>query len=65
MPWVAKRRHKTGGESRVWGAILDRVLKRPLVSVILAGGLLLALGIPALSMHTVNPGVSGSRAAST
>ena len=33
VPWVAKRRHKTGGESRVWGAILDRVLKRPLVSV--------------------------------
>ena len=30
VPCVAKRRHKTGGESRVWGAILDRVLKRPL-----------------------------------
>src|SRR5829696_5448943 len=59
VPWVAKRRHKTNGESRVWGAILDRVLKRPLVSVILAGGLLLALSIPALSMHTVNPGVTG------
>jgi uncharacterized membrane protein YdfJ with MMPL/SSD domain len=59
VPWVAKRRHKTGGESRVWGAILDRVLKRPLVSAVLAGGLLLALSIPALSMHTVNPGVTG------
>ena len=34
VPWVAKRRHKTKGESRVWGAILDRVLKRPLVSVV-------------------------------
>ena len=40
MPWVAKRRHKTKGESQVWGAILDRVLKRPLLSAILAGGLL-------------------------
>ncbi len=59
VPWVAKRRHKTKGESRVWGAILDRVLKRPLVSVLVAGGLLLALTIPAFSMHTVNPGVSG------
>ena len=59
VPWVAKRRHKTRGESRVWGAILDRVLKRPLLSVVLAGGLLLALSIPALSMHTVNPGVTG------
>ena len=59
VPWVAKRRHKTKGESRIWGAILDRVLKRPLVSVIVAGGLLLALSIPAFSMHTVNPGVEG------
>jgi uncharacterized membrane protein YdfJ with MMPL/SSD domain len=59
VPWVAKRRHKTRGESRVWGAILDRVLRRPLVSAVLAGGLLLALSIPALSMHTVNPGVTG------
>ena len=59
VPWVAKRRHKTRGESRLWGAILDRVLKRPLVSVVLAGGLLLALTIPAFSMKTVNPGVEG------
>jgi len=59
VPWVAKRRHQTRGESKVWGAILDRVLKRPLVSVVLAGGLLAALTIPAFSMHTVNPGVQG------
>jgi uncharacterized membrane protein YdfJ with MMPL/SSD domain len=59
VPWVAKRRHKTKGESRVWGAILDRVLKRPLVSALVAGGLLVALTIPAFSMHTVNPGVTG------
>jgi uncharacterized membrane protein YdfJ with MMPL/SSD domain len=59
VPWVAKRRHKTKGESKVWSAILDRVLKRPLVSALVAGGLLLALCIPAFSMHTVNPGVEG------
>jgi uncharacterized membrane protein YdfJ with MMPL/SSD domain len=59
VPWVAKRRHKTRGESKLWGAILDRVLKRPLVSAIVAGGLLVALTIPAFSMHTVNPGVQG------
>ena len=62
VPYVAKRRHKTRGESRVWGAILDRVLKRPLLSVVLAGGLLVALTIPAFSMHTVNPGVTGPAA---
>src|SRR5215218_4937796 len=59
VPWVAKRRHKTRGESRLWGAILDRVLERPLVSAVLAGGVLAALTIPAFSMHTLNPGVTG------
>ncbi|MGI8781570.1 MAG: MMPL family transporter, partial [Solirubrobacteraceae bacterium] len=59
VPWVAKRRHKTKGESKVWGAILDRVLKRPLVAAVLAGGVLAALTIPAFSMHTVNPGITG------
>jgi uncharacterized membrane protein YdfJ with MMPL/SSD domain len=59
VPWVAKRRHRTRGESKVWGAILDRVLKRPLVSAVLAAGLLAALTIPAFSMHTLNPGVTG------
>ena len=32
VPYVTKRRHQAKGESRVWGAILTRVLKRPLVS---------------------------------
>ena len=30
VPWVTKRRHQAKGESRVWGAIISRVLKRPL-----------------------------------
>jgi uncharacterized membrane protein YdfJ with MMPL/SSD domain len=59
VPYVAKRRHRTGGESRVWGAILDRVLARPLISVILAGGLLVALSIPALGMQFKEPGTEG------
>jgi len=56
VPWVAKRRHRNKGESRVWSAVLDRVLKRPLVSAILAGGLLIALTIPALGMTLKDPG---------
>ncbi len=59
VPYVAKRRHAVGGEPRVWGAILDRVLARPLVSVIVAGGLLLALSIPALDMQFKEPGTEG------
>jgi uncharacterized membrane protein YdfJ with MMPL/SSD domain len=59
VPWVAKRRHKTGGESRVWGAVLTAVLKRPLVSVVLAGGLLVALSVPALGLQFKNSGYDG------
>jgi uncharacterized membrane protein YdfJ with MMPL/SSD domain len=59
VPWVAKRRHKTKGESRMWTAILDRVLARPVLSVVLAGGLLVALTIPALGMQFKEPGTEG------
>ena len=51
------RLRSTNGEGRFWSAILDRVLRRPVVSVVLAGGLLLALAAPALQMTTVQPGI--------
>src|SRR4051812_43577832 len=59
VPYVTKRRHQSKGESRVWGAVLTRVLKRPLVSVVIAGGLLVALCIPALNMQFKDPGYDG------
>ena len=59
VPYVTKRRHQAKGESRVWGAILTRVLKRPLVSVVIAGGLLVALCVPALGIQFKEPGLDG------
>jgi uncharacterized membrane protein YdfJ with MMPL/SSD domain len=59
VPYITKRRHANKGESRVWGAILTRVLKRPLVSTVIAGGLLVALCIPALGIEFKNPGFDG------
>jgi RND superfamily putative drug exporter len=44
------------GDGRFWGAIVDRVLRRPLASLVIAGGLLLALAVPALQLHTAEPG---------
>ncbi|GAA1268995.1 membrane protein [Planotetraspora silvatica] len=41
-----------GGESRFWGAIIGPVLRHPIISVVLAGGLLVALAIPAFSLKT-------------
>jgi uncharacterized membrane protein YdfJ with MMPL/SSD domain len=59
VPWVAKRRHQAKGESRVWGTIITRVLKRPLVSTVVAGGLLVALCVPALGIQFKEPGFDG------
>ena len=59
VPWVTKRRHQAKGESRVWGAVIARVLKRPLVSALLAGGLLVALCVPALGIQFKEPGYDG------
>ena len=55
VPLIGRLR-RDGGDSRVWGWILDRVLRRPLVSAVLSGGLLVALAIPAFSLHTAVPG---------
>ncbi|HYZ76467.1 MAG TPA: MMPL family transporter [Gaiellaceae bacterium] len=50
------RRHGAGGEGRVWGTIVDGVLRRPVLSVVVAGGALLALAAPALGLRMVQPG---------
>jgi uncharacterized membrane protein YdfJ with MMPL/SSD domain len=44
-------------EGRLWAHVVDLVLRRPLVSAIMAGGLLVVLAIPALGLHTATPGV--------
>ena len=46
------RRRSEARDSRVWGWLVDRVMRRPVVAVVLAGGLLVALTIPALGMQT-------------
>ena len=52
----ADRLRPDDGEGRIWGGIIDRVLARPALWTIVSGGLLLALALPALHMHTVHPG---------
>ena len=53
----AGRLRRDDGEGRIWGAIIDRVLRRPVLSVVLAGGLLVALALPAFQLKLVAPGV--------
>ncbi len=55
VPLVGRLR-RDDGEGRVWGAIVDRVLRRPVLSVVVSGGLLLTLAAPALQLRMVAPG---------
>ena len=55
IPLVSRLR-RDDGEGRLWGAIVDRVLRRPLLSALLAGGLLVALALPALQLKMVQAG---------
>jgi RND superfamily putative drug exporter len=52
----SRLRRKRGGtqESRFWTAVLKGVLAKPVVSVVVAAGALLAIAAPALGMKTQN-----------
>ncbi|MFD7813514.1 MMPL family transporter [Streptomyces sp. NPDC059785] len=51
---MERRAARTGGESRFWSAVLRGVLAKPLVSVLVAAGVLLAIAAPAVGMKTQN-----------
>src|SRR5439155_365280 len=55
VPLVGRLR-RNNGEGRIWGAIVERVLRRPLLSAVVAGGALLALAAPALQLRMATPG---------
>ncbi|MGW4346072.1 MMPL family transporter [Streptomyces sp. NPDC004690] len=53
LPFLRRRRATAGDQgSRFWTAVLRRVLARPVVSVVVAVGALLAVAAPALGMKT-------------
>jgi len=54
IPYIGKRK-RAAGESRFWGFVLDRVLRRPLVAFVATAAILLAAASPMLSMHTKLP----------
>jgi RND superfamily putative drug exporter len=57
VPLLHRLRRKDG-ESRVWSAILSRVLRRPVVSAAAAAAVLVALSVPALSLSTTPTGLA-------
>ncbi|HUQ23674.1 MAG TPA: MMPL family transporter, partial [Gaiellaceae bacterium] len=56
IPFLGRRRGKAG-ESRFWGAVLDRVLRKPVVSALAATAVLVALTVPAFSINTATTGI--------
>jgi uncharacterized membrane protein YdfJ with MMPL/SSD domain len=56
IPVIHRLRSKNG-EGRLWGAILDRVLRRPVVSAVAAGSVLVALAVPAVFINTAATGI--------
>ena len=54
IPFLHRLRSRDGG-SRIWGALVARVLARPKLALGLAAGALVALALPALGMHTRLP----------
>jgi uncharacterized membrane protein YdfJ with MMPL/SSD domain len=57
IPGLSRVR-RSDGSSRFWGAILDRVLRRPAVSAIAATAFLLVLAAPVLDMKTALTGAA-------
>ncbi len=51
VPFLGRWRRPSGG-SRIWNAVLNKVLARPGMSAALASGFLLALAAPAAGLHT-------------
>jgi uncharacterized membrane protein YdfJ with MMPL/SSD domain len=50
---ILGRGRSPAGQSRFWSSLTGRVMRRPGLSLVLAGGLLVALAIPALGMKSV------------
>ena len=55
VPFLGRLR-RDDGEGRVWGAIVDRVLRRPVLYAVVSGAVLLALAAPALQQRIATPG---------
>jgi EmrB/QacA subfamily drug resistance transporter len=52
--WL-RRQPRTDGESRLWSAVLQPALRRPVIALVAGSAVLVALALPAVKLHTVQP----------
>jgi uncharacterized membrane protein YdfJ with MMPL/SSD domain len=57
IPFLTPPEKRVTRESRVWSAILDRVLRRPAIAAIVSTAVLLVLAIPVLNLKMAVPGI--------
>ncbi len=58
IPVFGRAADQAGSESRFWGRVVAAVMRRPVISLVVAAGLLLALALPVLSLETGTQGPS-------
>src|SRR5262249_26362398 len=51
IPFLGRLRKRRDGAS-LWGSIVERVMRRPVLSLVASAGVLIALAVPAFTMHT-------------
>jgi uncharacterized membrane protein YdfJ with MMPL/SSD domain len=56
VPFLTRPEERAARESRVWGAILDRVLRRPVIAAVGSIAVLLFLASPVLNLKLAVPG---------
>jgi RND superfamily putative drug exporter len=55
IPFLGRLRERRRGRS-AWSSIVERVMRRPVLSLVASAGLLIVLAVPAFGMHTVVSG---------
>jgi uncharacterized membrane protein YdfJ with MMPL/SSD domain len=56
IPYLHRLRRE-GGENRFWKAVLTPALRRPALAAAISGGVLLAMAVPVLNLHTAQSGL--------
>jgi uncharacterized membrane protein YdfJ with MMPL/SSD domain len=57
IPFLRRPEQRAGSEPRLWGAIVDRVMRRPLFWGGLAAAVLVLMSVPTLGLKTAVPGI--------
>jgi putative drug exporter of the RND superfamily len=58
IPFFGRGARQAGTEGRFWGTVVHAVMRRPVVSLVLGAGFLLALALPVLGLQTGSQGPS-------